>query len=192
MNFIFIYFVCGGFRTKTRAVWVARCPAGLPIGVPYISYKHALQLAFDTPTWHTRYTHVHNTSSLPVLPHSLLSGNLIDSPGLCFGRVRCGGWRCSCMDMHGRRQLPPAGAARSQSAAGFVVGAGAAPSLSKRCSQGRCCYRGARDWFSQKCLPDIRRNWSRACLPGYKYCNPGNFSKLINLVNWWFWRFISY
>ena len=25
-----------------------------------------------------------------------------------------------------------------------------------------------------------------------KYCNPGNFSKLINLVNWRFWRFISY
>ena len=25
-----------------------------------------------------------------------------------------------------------------------------------------------------------------------KYCNPGNFSKLINLVNWRFWHFISY
>ena len=25
-----------------------------------------------------------------------------------------------------------------------------------------------------------------------KYCNPGNFSKLINLVNWRFWRFINY
>ena len=25
-----------------------------------------------------------------------------------------------------------------------------------------------------------------------QYCNPGNFSKLINLVNWRFWHFISY
>ena len=29
-------------------------------------------------------------------------------------------------------------------------------------------------------------------LESWRYCNPGNFSKLINLVNWWFWRFISY
>ena len=30
------------------------------------------------------------------------------------------------------------------------------------------------------------------CVHASMYCNPGNFSKLINLVNWRFWHFISY
>ena len=32
----------------------------------------------------------------------------------------------------------------------------------------------------------------RASMWRTSYCNPGNFSKLINLVNWRFWHFISY
>ena len=45
-------------------------------------------------------------------------------------------------------------------------------------------------------LKMIYYNLTQACLVQLLssdiYCNPGNFSKLINLVNWQFWRFMSY
>ena len=44
-------------------------------------------------------------------------------------------------------------------------------------------------------LPKWRQPWRIRVRPRSSetnYCNPGNFSKLINLVNGRFWRFISY